>query len=50
MVEDTIIVSRNEYFKLQERDNFLSALEAAGVDNWDGYGDAQDILEEWDNE
>ena len=49
MNKETIEVNREEWFKLQERDAFLCALEAAGVDNWDGYGDAQDILEEWNN-
>ena len=31
---------------LQERDKFLIALEAAGVDNWSGYSYAFEILEE----
>lgn len=35
---------------LYERDRFLYALEAAGVDNWSGYGYAYEILEEWDDE
>lgn len=30
----------------QERLNLLDALEAAGVDNWDGYGEAIDIMNE----
>lgn len=29
---------------------FLSALQNAGVDNWEGYEYAQEILEEWENE
>lgn len=28
----------------------LSALQNAGVDNWEGYEYAQEILEEWENE
>jgi hypothetical protein len=32
--------------KLQERDNWLNCLEAAGVDNWDGYDIAQDMRDE----
>ena len=32
--------------KLQERDNWLNCLEAAGVDNWEGYDIAQDIRNE----
>ena len=35
---------------LYERDRFLCALEAAGVDNWSDYGYAYEILEEWDDE
>lgn len=31
---------------VQERLDFLNALEAAGVDNWEGYDYAQEILEE----
>lgn len=30
--------------RLEERDEWLSCLEAAGVDNWDGYDIARDIL------
>lgn len=29
--------------KLEERDNWLRCLEAAGVDNWEGYGIAIDL-------
>lgn len=29
---------------------FLSALECAGVDNWDGYDEAKRLVREWDNE
>ena len=50
MSPETIEVSRKEWFELKERDAFLCALEAAGVDNWNGYGEAQDILEEWNND
>ena len=32
--------------KLQERDNWLNCLEAAGVDNWEGYDIAQDMRDE----
>lgn len=30
--------------KLEERDEWLSCLEQAGVDNWEGFGIAKDIL------
>lgn len=32
--------------KLKEREKTLIALEAAGVDNWQGYDDAMEILEQ----
>lgn len=35
-----------EIERLEEDSEFLGALEAAGVDNWDGYGMAYEILEE----
>ena len=31
---------------LKKSDNILTALEAAGVDNWEGYDEAMTILEE----
>lgn len=34
----------------RERLEFLSALEAAGVDNWSGYSNAWEIMEEWNAE
>lgn len=36
--------------ELEERDIWLSALENAGVNNWEGYEYAQELMEEWDNE
>lgn len=36
--------------ELEDNDLFLGALRAAGVDNWIGYGDAQEIYEEWRKE
>ncbi|MDT8900636.1 hypothetical protein [Anaeroselena agilis] len=38
--KEVVIVPKAEYDRLQERDKFLSCLEAAGVDNWEGYEDA----------
>lgn len=34
---EMITIPKKEYNKLQERDRLLSCLEAAGVDNWDGW-------------
>lgn len=35
-----------EYKKLVNRDDWLSCLEAAGVDNWSGYDDAREMQRE----
>lgn len=44
--EESIIVSKKEYKELLRSEQKLNALEAAGVDNWQGYDDAMDILRE----
>lgn len=36
----TVKISKELFKKLQEDQQVLSALEASGVDNWDGYEDA----------
>jgi hypothetical protein len=37
-VDDTqIVIDKSEYRMLIDSDKFLSALESAGVDNWEGY-------------
>lgn len=36
--------------ELEENSQILSALQAAGVDNWEGFDIAMDMLEEWNNE
>jgi hypothetical protein len=38
--------AREEYNKLVSDGWFLDCLRGAGVDNWDGYGDAQDMFSE----
>ena len=35
-----------EIEELESRDSFLNCLEACGVDNWCGYGDAQEMYDE----
>lgn len=37
-----------EYNDMDEDQWFLRALEAAGVDNWSGYDEAQDVREGFD--
>ena len=45
-MQDTVIISYSEYERLVKAEAFLNALEAAGVDNWSGYGDAWAMYEE----
>ena len=42
--QETVIVRKCEFKRLVDRDFFLNCLEAAGVDNWEGYSCA---LEEY---
>jgi hypothetical protein len=42
---ETVTMSLTEYNELVEKICKLAALEAAGVDNWVGYGDAMDMME-----
>lgn len=50
MAGNTVTISVEEYEKLQEDQQMLQALQAAGVDNWDGYDYARELLDEWDVE
>jgi len=45
-MEDMVTITKKEYESLLEDSNWLNALENAGVDNWDGYSFAQELLEE----
>jgi len=49
-MEEMITISLKEYEALKEDKRFLNALEAAGVDNWDGYDYALEILGEKEEE
>ncbi len=49
-MEDMVYVTEDVYMKLLDADRFLDALIATGVDNWDGYKHAHEILAEWDGE
>ena len=42
--EDSRVISEEEYQNLKESDAVLTALENAGVDNWDGYGYAMEAF------
>lgn len=41
-----ITITKKEYDTLVKRDEWLECLEAAGVDNWQGYDEAREILRE----
>ncbi|NIJ81170.1 RecBCD nuclease inhibitor [Xanthomonas cannabis] len=43
---ETVTIPRARYVELLEDEEFLSALRAAGVDNWDGYDYALEICQE----
>ena len=45
-----ITISEEEYNKMLDRLMWLDALERAGVDNWDGWEEAQEIYQEWNQE
>lgn len=42
---NNVTISKKEYDQLIKDSEFLEALRAAGVDNWDGYSYAFEILE-----
>ncbi len=50
MEQETIEISHADYLRLVEADEFLTALYAAGVDNWEGYSEAVNIFQENDEE
>lgn len=41
-----VSITEKEYKQLKEDSNFLDCLRAAGVDNWEGYEEAQRMLNE----
>lgn len=47
--KETITITKEEYDELLERDKFLTCLENAGVDNWDGIEYAHELLNEWED-
>lgn len=47
--EELITVSKREYDALVEDANTLSCLYAAGVNNWDGYDYAMEMIQDNDD-
>ena len=46
MKDDTVTISKTEYYELVVQATWADALDIAGVDNWDGYENAQHIFKE----
>jgi len=45
---ETVTISKKEYEELLEDQKMLNALQDAGVDNWEGYDYAMELLNEED--
>ncbi len=43
-------ISEDRLAELEHAEEVLNALEAAGVDNWEGYGDALSVLDSEDED
>lgn len=46
--DETVTISYEMFSNLLDESRFLSALQALGVDNWQSYDEAKELLEEWD--
>jgi hypothetical protein len=49
-MDETVTISQKQYDKFLEDSQFLSYLKARGVDNWDGYSDAYEMMYEEEEE
>ncbi len=49
-MEETVTITKKEYEELKEDSNIYNALRAAGVDNWIGWDDAMELLDEGQDE
>lgn len=50
MEEELLPVSKKRLQELEEKELWLSALQCAGVDNWEGCEYAEELLHEWEQE
>lgn len=46
MSEETVTILKSVYKRLLQDSHFLDALRSCGVDNWEGYSDACQMVEE----
>lgn len=49
MEKEFVTITQKRYEELLQTERFMRALEVSGVDNWDGYDFAVDILDQEDN-
>jgi len=49
-MEETVTIKKSEYDSLKDDSKKLEALEAMGVDNWQGWDDAMEIYLAEENE
>lgn len=45
-MEEEVTITKAEYRRLIKLEKWLDCLEAAGVDNWEGYDHAQELSQE----
>ena len=44
MSEEMVTITKKEYESLKKSDRWLSCLESAGVDDWDGFDSAREMF------
>jgi hypothetical protein len=49
-MEEMVTITKARYDQMVKELDFLEALRQAGVDNWQGYDEAVNILHEWQGE
>lgn len=47
---EMVVITKAEHDRLLERDDWLECLEAAGVDNWEGYYEAGRMYRQSEND
>jgi hypothetical protein len=47
-MKGNVIITAERYLELLKAENELNALEAAGVDNWSGYGECGEYMDDED--
>lgn len=48
--EEMITITKKEYDDLKKDQKWLQCLEAAGVDNWQGFDDAREMMNDEDTD